>query len=71
MTTTSDSPIASVHDPALPSEHPASRLRAVVVEYERRPDRCTICPREVVPDRLTTAWITADAGAFYDLAEVR
>lgn len=71
MTTTSNSAIASVHDPALPLEHPASRLHAVVVEYDRRPDRCTICPREVVPDQLTTAWITADAGTFYDLGEVR
>ena len=72
MTPTTDTAVESAADaPALPTEHPASHLRAVVVEYDRRPDRCTICPREVAADRLTTAWITADAAAFYDLSEVR
>ena len=72
MTTTPDASIESAADArALPAEHPASRLRAVVVEYERRPDRCTVCPREMTADQLTTAWLTADAAAFYDLAEIR
>lgn len=72
MTTTSDASFESAADAtALPTEHPASHLRAVVVEYDSRPDRRTISPREVTAAELTTAWITADAAAFYDLAEVR
>ena len=72
MTRTSDAPVESPADePARPAEHPASHLRAVVVEYDRRPDRCTVCPREMDPDQITTAWITADAASFYDLSEVR
>ena len=72
MTPTTDPSVESAADaPALPTEHPASRLRAVVVEYDGRPDRCTICPRGMTRDQLMTAWVTADAAAFYDLCEVR
>ena len=72
MTTTSDAPIESAAaDPAFPTEHPASQLRAVVVAYDRRPNRCTLCPRDIDSDQLKTAWITANASAFYDLDEVR
>lgn len=53
------------------TSHPAETLRAVVVRYDHRPDRCTVCPRSMTRDELTTAWITADASVFYDLAEAR
>lgn len=55
----------------VPAGHPAADLRAVVVRYDDRPDRCTICPRSLSRDELTTAWMTADASAFWDLAEAR
>ena len=55
----------------VPPNHPATDLRAVVVKYDDRPDRCTICPRHLSRDQLTTAWLTADASAFWDLAEAR
>ena len=72
MTQTPDATAESAADAnALHGDPPASRLRAVVVEYERRPNRCTVCPREMTVDQLTTAWLTADAAAFYDLAEIR
>ena len=72
MPTRSDTPERSLDEPA-PSrvEHPASTLRGVLVENDRRPDRRMICPRSPTRDELLTAWITADASAFYDLAEVR
>jgi len=38
------------------------------VEYDGDPDRCTIYPRESDRAELTTTWLTADRGAFVDLA---
>lgn len=46
-------------------------LRAIVVEYENRPNRCTVCPEAPAREELTTAWITADTGDFYCLAQMR
>ena len=73
MTTEFQPPPGSVDEAAgaVPSGHPAADLRAVVVEYDDRPDRCTVCPRRLSRDQLTTAWLTADASAFWDLAEAR
>lgn len=72
MTTTTGGTVTDPADAtALPDEHPAAQLRTVVVEYEHRPDRCTVCPRSMSRDELTTAWLTADTAAFYDLAAVR
>lgn len=43
-------------------------LEAVVVRYERRPDRRTLSPG----GRATrTAWLTADVDAFVDLDDAR
>ena len=72
MSTRSDTPERATAGPEPgQAEHPASTLRGVIVEYDRRPDRRTICPRSPTRDELLTAWITADASAFFDLAEVR
>jgi len=73
MTTEFDTAPESIDDASavVPPGHPANDLRAVVVRYDNRPDRCTICPRSPSRDQLTTTWITADASAFYDLAEAR
>jgi len=48
--------------------HPATRLKFVCVEYDGDSDRCTIYPRESDRAELTTTWLTADRGAFVDLA---
>jgi len=72
MTTAADTrvePAAASEAP--PESHPAFLLRGVLVEYDGRPDRRTISPRAPTRDELLTAWLTADASAFYDLAEVR
>ena len=53
------------------SPHPARQFQTLVVRYDHRPNRWTICPPAPAPSELTTAWLTADAAAFYDLAEVR
>lgn len=45
------------------------RLDAVVVRYERRPDRRTLSP---AGERAAgMAWLTADVGAFVGLDEMR
>lgn len=46
-------------------------LRATVVEYDDRPDECTIHPPTVSDDHRTTAWITAEAGSFVDVRRWR
>lgn len=72
MTTESHATTEPTPDvPPHTESHPAVVLRAVVVRYEHRPDRCTVCPRSMTRDELTTAWITADVADFYDLEEAR
>lgn len=72
MSTRSEAPERSPAEPEPGRvDHPASTLRGVLVEYEGRPDRRTICPRSPTRDELVTAWLTADASVFYDLAEIR
>lgn len=50
--------------------HPADALRGVLGRYDR-PNRRTVCPRAPTPGQRTTAWITVDVAAVYDLAEAR
>lgn len=51
--------------------HPAAHLRSVVVEYADKPDKCTICPKDLSSHELLASWITANNEAFIDLLEVR
>ncbi|QLK26870.1 hypothetical protein HYG81_04465 [Natrinema zhouii] len=52
-------------------ETDAPALESIVVRYEDRPDRCTIAPRECSEiDQLTT-WLSADVGAFVELADMQ
>lgn len=51
--------------------HPAAHLRSVVVEYADKPDKCTICPKNLSSHELLASWITANNEAFVDLLEVR
>lgn len=51
--------------------HPTVQLHAVVVQYDERPDRCTVYDRETTGIERTTTWITADASAFVALDEMR
>jgi hypothetical protein len=47
------------------------RFKAVVEEYEDRPDQCTIYPaREGQFERMTT-WITARDGSYFSLENCR
>jgi len=52
-------------------DHPANQLRATIVEYADRTNRCTICPRDLTREELMVTWITADASAFVDLKDAR
>ncbi|MCG1003431.1 MULTISPECIES: hypothetical protein [Halobacterium] len=46
-------------------------LDATVVRYQNTPDRCTLSPPNVDPDRQLTAWLSVDADALVALAENR
>ncbi|RLM54023.1 hypothetical protein DVK02_11390 [Halobellus sp. Atlit-31R] len=46
-------------------------LRATVVEYQHRPDECTIHPVDPPDRNRTTAWITAKEGSYVALATAR
>ncbi|WP_254764885.1 DUF7511 domain-containing protein [Natrinema marinum] len=46
-------------------------LESVVVQYENRPDRCTVVPRECSEAERVTTWLSADVGAFVDLEDAR
>ena len=61
-----DPETASSDDPALDRA-----LERTIVRYDRRPDRCTIFPREFPEERLITTWLSANASSFVDLYAVR
>jgi hypothetical protein len=46
-------------------------LHSVVVEYDGRPDRCTIYPRRSSCRDRVASWLSADREAFVGLAEMR
>ncbi|MFC7046588.1 hypothetical protein ACFQH6_15300 [Halobacteriaceae archaeon GCM10025711] len=52
-------------------DHPAVELRAAVVEYENRPDRCTLYDPALTGFERMATWLTADRDVFVDLAAVR
>ncbi|UPV75367.1 hypothetical protein M0R89_04695 [Halorussus limi] len=51
-------------------ESPAD-LRAVVEERDDGPDECTIYPPAADDEALVTEWITAEAGSYVALREIR
>lgn len=53
------------------NDHPANALRSVLVEYPDRPDRRTVCPKQLTRNELMVTWLTADANAFIDLLACR
>lgn len=52
-------------------DHPASGYAFRVVEYDGRPDECTICPRSLSKEQLLTTWITANRRVCVDLGANR
>jgi len=49
----------------------SSVLRLILVSYDDRPDRATLCPAGLSGvDRMET-WLTADASAFVDVVAYR
>jgi hypothetical protein len=46
-------------------------LHSVVVEYDGRPDRCTIYPRRKNCRDRVASWLSADREAFRGLEEMR
>ncbi|MFC5366245.1 DUF7511 domain-containing protein [Salinirubrum litoreum] len=46
-------------------------LHSVVVEYDGRPDRCTIYPRRSRCRDRVASWLSADREAFVGLEEMR
>ena len=55
--------------PTLPDR--AADLVAIVVEYEVGPDECTLYPCGASDEALVTEWITAEAGSYVALDEMR
>ncbi|WP_231185920.1 hypothetical protein [Haladaptatus sp. DYF46] len=45
-------------------------LSSVVVEYDGKPNRCTIYPTEATRLERMASWITADADVFVPLDEM-
>jgi hypothetical protein len=46
-------------------------LHSVVVDYDGRPDRCTIYPRRRSCRDRVASWLSADLDAFVGLEEMR
>jgi hypothetical protein len=44
---------------------------AVVVAYDDSPDECTIFPADATDEELVTTWMTAEAGSYVSLDEMR
>ncbi len=49
------------------SDEQSFELSSVVVEYDGRPNRCTIYPTEATRLQRLSCWVTADADAFIAL----
>ncbi|WP_266079140.1 DUF7511 domain-containing protein [Haladaptatus caseinilyticus] len=45
-------------------------LSSIVVEYDGKPNRCTIYPTEATRLQRMASWMTADADAFVALDEM-
>ena len=52
-------------------DHPTIELRAAVVEYENRPDRCTLYDPALTGLERMATWLTADRDEFVDLVGMR
>lgn len=46
-------------------------LRSRIVEYEDRPNECTLYPADADPGELTTTWLTASEGTYLDATRCR
>lgn len=55
-----------------PAERPPPiRLRTRTVEYDGRPDRCTVYPADATGVERMSTWLSADADVFVSLAASR
>lgn len=64
-------PDVDAREASAPDGREDCELRAILVSYERRPDRRTVCPREADEVERMTRWLTADDDAFRPLSECR
>ncbi|WP_324663759.1 DUF7511 domain-containing protein [Haloarcula sediminis] len=53
------------------TDRPDVELSLTVVRYADEPDRCTIYPPEATGDARMSTWLSADYGAFVDLAAMQ
>jgi len=53
------------------ADRPDVALSLTVVRYADGPDRCTIYPPETNGDARMSTWLSADYGAFVDLASMQ
>jgi hypothetical protein len=54
------------------TERPCIDVGSEVIEYDDRPDECTLFPRSVATrDERMTVWLTARGDAFVDAREHR
>jgi len=53
------------------TDRPDVELSLTVVRYVDGPDRCTIYPPEATGDARMSTWLSANCGAFVDLAAIQ
>jgi len=53
------------------TDRPDVELSLTVVRYADGPDRCTIYPPNATGDARLSTWLSADYGAFVDLASMQ
>jgi len=53
------------------ADRPDVELSLTVVRYADGPDRCTIYPPAATGDVRMSTWLSADYGAFVDLASMQ
>lgn len=60
-------------DPDAAGEQTAHSRRYVarIVTYDDAPDECTIFPADADADELPTTWVSAEAGSYVSLEEMR
>ena len=64
-------PTAADADAPTPETDRPEDCVAVVVEYDDKPDECTIYPPNATEERLVTTWLSAGGDAFVGLDEMR
>lgn len=60
-----------IDDLPAPDSEPTVSLTATVEQYDLQPDECTLYPRGATDEELMRKWVSAQAGSFVSLDEMR